>query len=183
MVDCPDLRAAPFHLAAEGLCAGAGDAATAGDLVDIGGPPYLLPHVDRSRIYDLRALTQLLRPAGSDALCIGAGAGYFPLVGTNCEGIYNVRVAGATGSTEGSGTRFALNVGVPPDEGCELRRVPAEETRVALLANVFVCEGKAGKVSEGAKSGSKWLNSFNCQSRRLSVKQLCRQIAFHFIIM
>lgn len=145
VVDCPDLRRAPFHLAAEGLSS---DSNAAGTLVDVGGPPYLLPHVDRTRIYDLRAVAQHLQPAGSDVLCIGAGAGYYPLYDTNCEGVYNMRVSGQTGRTEGSGTRFAVNVadGGGGAERCELRAVPAEETRSALLVNLFLCEGRPGKV-------------------------------------
>lgn len=140
VVDCPDLRAAPFHLAAAGL----GGQRSA--LVDIGGPPYLLPNVDRTKIYDLKTIAQRLQPAGADVLCIGAGAGYFPLVQTNCEGIYNMHVSGATGSTEASRTHFALNVVEGAGERCALHRVAADETRCALLMNVFMCEGKPGKV-------------------------------------
>lgn len=78
VVDCPDLRQAPYHLAAEGL-----SGSTA--IVDIGGPPYLLPVVDRSKVYDLRSVCQRIQPDGTDILAIGAGAGYYPMLNSNCE--------------------------------------------------------------------------------------------------
>lgn len=78
VVDCPDLRQAPFHLAAEGL---SGSPA----IVDIGGPPFLLPLVDRTKIYDLREIGQRIQPDGTDILAIGAGAGYYPMLNCNTE--------------------------------------------------------------------------------------------------
>lgn len=54
IVDCPDLSQCPFHLAAPGL---GGD----GTIVEFGGPPYLLPLVDKSKVYDL---VPLLRNIG-----------------------------------------------------------------------------------------------------------------------
>lgn len=78
VVDCPDLRQPPFHLAAEGI-----SGSTA--IVDIGGPPYLLPTVDRTKVYDLREIGQRIQPENTDILAIGAGAGYYPMLNSNCE--------------------------------------------------------------------------------------------------
>lgn len=36
----------------------------------------------------------------------------------------------------------------PGDEQCELSQVPSDEIRCALLANLFLSEGKPGKVSK-----------------------------------
>lgn len=78
VVDCPDLRQAPYHLAASGLSGST-------TIVDIGGPPYLLPLVDRTKIYDLRQIAQLIQPNDTDILAIGAGAAYYPMLNSNCE--------------------------------------------------------------------------------------------------
>lgn len=59
------------------------------------------------------------------------------------QGIYNLRID-KDGSTTGSASRFAINR--KPDEKCVLHIVPAEETRSALLVNLFLSEGKPGKV-------------------------------------
>lgn len=76
VIDCPDLRGAPYHLAAEGL---GGDTR----VVDLGGPPYLVPRPRRDRLYDLGQLARRLGYAR--ALVIGAGAGPWPRLNTNCE--------------------------------------------------------------------------------------------------
>jgi hypothetical protein len=55
-------------------------------LVEIGGPPYLLPSVSRDKLYDLRALLQHVHR--DPALLIGAGAGPWPHIGVNCEVAY-----------------------------------------------------------------------------------------------
>lgn len=136
MVDCPDLTNAPFHLAANGI----GGSET---IVEIGGPPYLLPLVDRSKIYDLKAIARKLQPTGTEVLAIGAGAGYYPIMNSNCEGMYNMKID-RDGSTAKSQSYFALNE--KPLENCVLTQVPANETRCALLANILMCEGKPGKV-------------------------------------
>lgn len=78
IVDCPDLTQAPFHLAGSGL---GGSSA----LLEIGGPPFLLPLVDRSKIYELVSICQKILPNASDILTVGAGAGPHPLIGCNCE--------------------------------------------------------------------------------------------------
>lgn len=54
-------------------------------LMELGGPPYLLPLVDRSKIYDLKEIAQKLQPPKTNILAIGAGAGYFPFLNSNCE--------------------------------------------------------------------------------------------------
>ena len=45
----------------------------------------MYPLVDRSRIYDLKSITQKIQPVGADIFTVGAGAGYFPLLNTNSE--------------------------------------------------------------------------------------------------
>lgn len=69
VVDCPDLTQAPFHLAAPGIC---GDET----IVEFGGVPYLLPLVDRSRIYDLVPMLNNVEGYKQKGFfTMGAGAG------------------------------------------------------------------------------------------------------------
>lgn len=52
-------------------------------LVEIGGPPYLVPLVQRDKLYDLAALAGHLRR--DPAYLAGAGAGPWPFINVNCE--------------------------------------------------------------------------------------------------
>lgn len=80
VIDCPDLSQAPFHLASKGLNGNP-------TLLELGGPPYLLPLVDRSKLYDLKTMCQKALEGHdmTEMLVIGAGAGPFPFLGTNVE--------------------------------------------------------------------------------------------------
>lgn len=52
-------------------------------VIDIGSPSYLLPLVNLDKVYDVRDLKQVTE---SDPLfVVGAGAGPWPHVGSNCE--------------------------------------------------------------------------------------------------
>lgn len=134
IVDCPDLTQCPFHLAASGL---GGDPT----IVEFGGPPYLLPLVDRSKVYDLVPLTRNIGGYQSkEFFTCGAGAGPWPLFNQNCEGMMNLRV-GSDGSLTNE-THVARTI----PGGIELSKVPQAETRCALLGNLFLCEGQPGKV-------------------------------------
>lgn len=54
-------------------------------IVELGGAPYLLPHVDRSKLYDLVDVSNKILPNSSEILVIGAGAGPYPHINSNCE--------------------------------------------------------------------------------------------------
>lgn len=56
-------------------------------LIDIGGPPFLLPTVKREKLYTFDKLNEVCGGV-EPAFFIGAGAGPFPHAGTNCEVIY-----------------------------------------------------------------------------------------------
>ncbi|XP_073944526.1 ester hydrolase C11orf54 homolog isoform X2 [Choristoneura fumiferana] len=135
--ESPDLTQAPFSLTSPGLC---GDV----KLVEVGGPPFLVPTVRRDKVYDLAALLRHLRR--DPALLAGAGAGPWPYIGVNCEGIVNLSVR--NGSLE-QGTRIVSVHPVGAAKGASgylQRRLPNEETRSALLGNYLLSEGKPGKV-------------------------------------
>lgn len=111
-------------------------------ILEIGGPPFLLPLVQRDKLYDLKAICQRAYSNGGpeNFLAIGAGAGPHPLVNTNCEGIYNLSGSGASVT---NGSRLA-RIEQSAEERCVLERIPDTETRLALLGNIFLSEGKAG---------------------------------------
>ncbi|XP_014240638.1 ester hydrolase C11orf54 homolog [Cimex lectularius] len=132
VVDCPDLTKEPFGLKSKGL-----GGSTA--VVDVGGPPYLLPNVFRDKLYDFRdvAKTVNLNPC----FIVGAGAGPWPYANTNCEMIANVVVQ--DGKVD-SGTVISK---ISKDTGkMEVEFISKDESRFALLANFFVSEGKESKV-------------------------------------
>lgn len=82
VVTCPDLREAPFELAAPGL---GGQTAIA----DVGGPPYLIPLVNRNKTYTFAQVASAVN-VGHQCFLLGASAGPFHRIGQNCELIPNV---------------------------------------------------------------------------------------------
>ncbi|XP_055603863.1 ester hydrolase C11orf54 homolog [Uranotaenia lowii] len=136
VVDCPNLTEGPFHLAGRGL----GGSPT---LVELGGPPYLLPTVDYTKLYDLVEVCQkAINSTKKEFVAIGAGAGPYPLVDSNCEGMYNLRV-GANGHVVSESHLAQIT---PDRKKALLKKIPSSETRCALLGNIFVSEGAPGKV-------------------------------------
>ncbi|CAK9813232.1 Ester hydrolase C11orf54 homolog [Anthophora quadrimaculata] len=132
VVDCPDLTQQPFTLAAPGLN---GKPA----LLEIGGPSYLLPVVQKNKLYDIKQLLNHLQYG--DSFVVGAGAGPWPHINSNCELMMNMTISS---SNVQNGTRIAS---VNKENGnCVLQNLPTSETRFALLANLFATQGKPGKV-------------------------------------
>lgn len=135
VVECPDLTAAPFYLASSGLCGSE-------TIIDVGGPPYLLPLVDRSKVYNLINIARKVLPNAPNVYLCGAGAGPYPLINSNCEGIINIKI-----NSDGSVINETHIARVTPgDESCACIKVPHNETNFALMANLFVSEGQTGKV-------------------------------------
>lgn len=133
IVDCPDLTQEPFTLAASGLNGSP-------TVLEIGGPPFLLPIVQRNKLYDVQQLLSRLQYK-KDAFVIGAGAGPWPYLNSNCELMMNMIVSESNVQNE---TRIAS---VDKTNGnCVLETLPNTEARLALLGNLFVSEGKPGKV-------------------------------------
>ncbi|KAF7271653.1 ester hydrolase C11orf54 homolog isoform X2 [Rhynchophorus ferrugineus] len=132
IVDSPDLSQAPFLLANKGLGGNP-------KLIEVGGPPFLLPLVNRQKVYDLRDVAKI---AGSNpAFLIGAGAGPHPYIGVNCEGVINLNIENDAVDQK---TRISKVDGA--DEHMVVQVLPNNETRIALLGNLYLSEGKPGKV-------------------------------------
>ncbi|CAG9862318.1 unnamed protein product [Phyllotreta striolata] len=133
VVDCPDLRQQPFTLASEGLGGNT-------KIIELGGNPYLLPEVHREKYYDLKDIAKLVN--SNPSFIIGAGAGPNQYVGVNCEGVYNVMIA--DGEVVNQSTRISK---VDSNDDKSIQEIlPKNETRLALLGNLFFSEGKPGKV-------------------------------------
>ncbi|KAL3267923.1 hypothetical protein HHI36_007061 [Cryptolaemus montrouzieri] len=133
VVDCPDLTKEPFTLAKPGLGGNT-------KLVEVGGAPYLLPTVQKDKVYDLKDVAKLANAV--NVFIIGAGAGPYPYAGVNCEGIFNLVIENSTVQQQ---TRIA-KVDQGKNESCHQEILPDTETRMALLGNLFFSEGKPGKV-------------------------------------
>lgn len=106
-------------------------------MVDVGGVPYLIPRVDRTRLY---AFDEVAAAAGLPAgFLLGAGAASFVEMGRNAELMATVHL-GASMNT----SQVALIDG--PNDGCVLRNY--EVNRFALLLNGLLCDGHEGPVIE-----------------------------------
>ncbi|CAK1552705.1 unnamed protein product [Leptosia nina] len=135
--DSPDLTKAPFDLTTPGLTGNV-------KLVELGGPPYLTPTVQRDKVYDLAALLRHL--ARDPALLAGAGAGPWPYIGVNCEGIINLHIRDGEAH---QGTRIVSVSPVGAAKGSSSylqQKLPNNETRTALLGNYLLSDGQPGKV-------------------------------------
>ncbi|CAB3377535.1 Hypothetical predicted protein [Cloeon dipterum] len=135
-VNCPDLRQQPFDLACEGLGGNA-------RLLDVGGPPYLLPLVQRAKLYDMTYFGSLSEMPGRSFL-IGAGAGPWPRYTVNCEMIANLLVENKVATVNKTWTARVNTT----DGSCIAEQVPAAESRNALLGNFYCSEGNPGQVIE-----------------------------------
>lgn len=51
--------------------------------MEVGGPPFLLPTVNRDKVYDIKDIAKIVNL--NPAFVIGAGAGPHPYAGVNCE--------------------------------------------------------------------------------------------------
>ncbi|XP_063974264.1 ester hydrolase C11orf54 homolog [Diachasmimorpha longicaudata] len=135
VVDCPDLTQQPFTLAAPGL-------GGSKKIFEVGGPSFLLPTVQRDKVYDLKSILNRIDDGKQEKklLVIGAGAGPWPRLSRNCEMMMNVVVSPNDIKNE---TRVSW---VGPNEECILEEGLGDDTRFALLANLYVSEGKPEKV-------------------------------------
>jgi len=131
--ECPDLRESPWCLAERGL---GGESR----VLDIGGVPYLMPTVQRDKLYNMRdypSLTGL-----QEGLVIGAGAAPWPYLGRNAEMMPNLFV-----KKNGSVIQETHIARTHDEDGSfSTQKLPQEETRNSLLGNLYISEGLPGPV-------------------------------------
>lgn len=151
MGTCPDLKAPEYGLVESGL----GGKPT---LLEVGGPPFLLPLVQRDKLYNIKEITRQIQGPGK-IFAVGAGAGPYPIRNSNCEGIYNLSVSENDELTNGSYTATVRGA----HEECVLERIPSTEARCALLLNLFLSRGETGPVLRiSAKQRKGELNFIEC---------------------
>lgn len=137
-VECPDLTQKPFGLADKGLCGNP-------RLLDVGGVPYLIPLVQKEKLYDMKDYPQLTgAKAEEDTLIIGAGAAPWTFLRRNAEMMPNL-VVKADGSVI-QNTHICRTM--DEDQSYKLIALPPEETKMNVLGNLFLCQGEPGHVLE-----------------------------------
>ncbi|KAJ0413098.1 hypothetical protein BJY00DRAFT_73404 [Aspergillus carlsbadensis] len=159
VVECPDLREAPFGLAARGL---SGNPAIA----DLGGQANLFPTPNFDAKFSLLALARNMRMSPHRGLLIGAGAAPWQDIGHNAELAPNISWEGKQGETadfdDGASisvtnkTRIVeANTNSTSSEHTMTCR-PSPSTNCALMANLFGSSGLPGpvlKITARARTG------------------------------
>ncbi|KAK5048021.1 hypothetical protein LTR84_006211 [Exophiala bonariae] len=130
----PDLTLPPFHLAAPGLNGSS-------RVVDIGGPPNLLPSPNLSKKYDMLSICQQIDMNPSSGFMLGAGAGPFHVLGQNSELMPNFAYGSAAGSSPTRNrTHYAK---ITPSDDVTCCQLP-DSTAFGLMCNLFCSEGAPG---------------------------------------
>ncbi|XP_072040997.1 ester hydrolase C11orf54-like [Amphiura filiformis] len=157
VVDCPDLTQEPFTLAASGICGKS-------CLADAGGPPYLIPTPQINKTYSIDKIANEVGMPGAFAL--GAGAGHYQYVGTVAELMPNVQL-GSECTHEKNLTHMSKVI--PEDDSYKVEKY--QSTNCSLMVNLFLSEGKPGKVLEIKASKRKGPENFvTCMRKTLQTK-------------
>ena len=152
VVECPDLREAPWKLALPGL---GGEPSVA----DVGGVPNLIPTPKVEKQYNLDTVAGLCDLAGG--YVIGPSAVASQLVGKNAELVNNVKT-GEDGVVKSMYTRI-IN-----DDENEYECKEYSHNEFGLLGNLFLCRGQPGKVIHvTAKKRKGSLNFISCMNQGL----------------
>ncbi|XP_055471517.1 ester hydrolase C11orf54 homolog [Psammomys obesus] len=158
VVDCPDLRKEPFNFPVKGICGQT-------RIAEVGGVPYLLPLVNKKKVYDLNEIAKEIQLPG--AFILGAGAGPFQTLGFNSEFIPVVQTA----SEHNQPVNRSYFAHINPADGTFLLEKYSQKYQdfgCALLANLFASEGQPGKVIEvQAKRRTGQLNFVTCMRQTL----------------
>ena len=113
-------------------------------LLDIGGPPNLVPLVKRERLYDMKDYPKLASLQDKDGFMIGAGAAPWTYLERNAEMIPNLLV-----KPDGSVVQKThISRTFDSDGSYKQIALPQEETKMSVLGNIFLSEGEPGQVLE-----------------------------------
>ncbi|KAJ5389692.1 uncharacterized protein N7496_000760 [Penicillium cataractarum] len=155
VVECPDLRQPPFHLASSGL---SGNPCIA----DVGGQANLFPRPNFDAKFDLRSLAKDMQMTeGEGGFLIGAGAAPFHDTGYNAELAVNLYTPPGphVGTSDPdidqvrNGTRI-IQVNKDGSPCCE----PIGSLNCGLMVNLFGSTGDTGpvlKITARARTGDK----------------------------
>ncbi|KAM6448427.1 ester hydrolase C11orf54 homolog isoform 1-T3 [Liasis olivaceus] len=138
VVDCPDLTQEPFRFPVKGICGKP-------RIADVGGVPYLLPLVQKDKVYDLNTVAKEIQLPG--AFFLGAGAVSSRVVGGNAEFILVVQAEKEKKAAINGSYIAKIN---PEDDGCLLQKYSSlyNDCEFGLLANLYASEGLPGEVIE-----------------------------------
>jgi hypothetical protein len=141
VIDCPDLTQHPFGLASEGICGQT-------RIVEVGGVPYLVPTVQMEKLYDMKQFPNLAEfdfTQDKSALIFGPGAAPWTFLNRNAELMANFKV-GSEGQVVAQKSHLSRTI--DEDGSAKLIALPESETKISLLGNLFMSEGRSGKVIE-----------------------------------
>ncbi|XP_060090918.1 ester hydrolase C11orf54 homolog [Heteronotia binoei] len=138
VVDCPDLTQKPFSFPVKGICGKP-------RIADVGGVPYLLPLVQKDKVYDLNVVAKEIQLPG--AFFLGAGAASSGIIGGNAELMPVVRVQKENEPAINGSYIARID---PKDGGYLLEKYSTKyhDCEFGLLANLYASEGLPGKVIE-----------------------------------
>lgn len=148
VVQCPDLRNAPFGLAAEGLSGNE-------RIADIGGQPNLFPEPKLSAKYSMVSLAKdSMGMSPSKGLLIGAGAGPWYVLGQNSELAPNL--AWENGFNNLNNLTYYAKVEDHPSGHVPSAKVELSPSAdCALMMNLYGCDGLPGEVLRITARGRK----------------------------
>lgn len=158
VVDCPDLTQEPFTFPLKGICGKP-------RIADVGGVPYLLPLVQKDKVYDLNIVAKEIQLPG--AFFLGAGAASSRVVGCNAELVPIVKATNETKPAVNGSYLAKIN---PENGGCLLEKYSTKyhDCEFGLLANLYASEGLPGKVIEvKANRRTGELNFISCMRKAL----------------
>ncbi|KAM5344073.1 hypothetical protein ACJ41O_012610 [Fusarium nematophilum] len=146
VVDCPDLRNAPFNLAFEGLT-GSETAA------DIGGQPNLFPQPRPDKQYSLVDCAKLMGMSPEQGSILGAGAGPAHVHGMPSELAPHMSWQGGFDKLNNltRSARLTAKPGQEPIVGCPA----SDSTDCALMMNLYGSLGRPGPVVKVTAQGRK----------------------------
>ncbi|XP_001513115.1 ester hydrolase C11orf54 homolog [Ornithorhynchus anatinus] len=150
VVDCPDLTKDPFTFPAKGICGKP-------RIADVGGVPYLIPLVNREKIYDMNVVAREMELPG--AFILGAGAAPFRTLGVNAEFMPIIQAESEERRAVNGSYIAQIN---PADGGCLLEKYSEkyEDCDFGLLANLYASQGQPGKVIEVKARGRTGKHNF-----------------------
>lgn len=138
VVECPDMTKEPFQFPAQGLCGNP-------RITDVGGVPYLVPLAKKEKEYDMNVISKEVELPGG--FFLGAGAVASRVVGMNAE-MMPLVLTEAKGRPAVNGSYFSS---INPANGQCLQEKYSDkfsDCYFGLMANLYACEGKPGKVIE-----------------------------------
>ncbi|KAJ5721312.1 uncharacterized protein N7483_009246 [Penicillium malachiteum] len=154
VVQCPDLRSAPFHLAAPGL---SGNPCIA----DIGGQPNLFPSPNLNAKYSLISLAKEMEMSPVGGSLLGAGAAPFQDLGHNAElapsiawksdSEHEIPDFDSPHSLKIVNNTRVIEIGAGGESSCQ----QASSTNCALMMNLYGSSGETGPVLKVVAKGRK----------------------------